>query len=251
MRKKFAALTVLGLIASLISSCSNGRPDLTVKSIECREGKLFFSLANEGDSSLPEDWVALASLYIDGIVQEDVVLNEPTATHGGGVLEPGGTSDYWTAFDVDRILRVDIYVDYTKEITESNEENNSAENVYIEPCDLPDLTVESLSLDEDCYVVVKIKNQGEGSLPIPVWDVDNKENCGVTLLMNGQEWGKKTLWEIDPTRSLDEPDGSITFTSGLKVNGPAEISAKIDAIGAVYESDEGNNRREEILNCKK
>ena len=70
MRKKLTILAVLGLIVFLNTVCSKGSPDLTVKSIECREGKLFFSLANEGNKALPDDWVAMASLYIDGIAQE-------------------------------------------------------------------------------------------------------------------------------------------------------------------------------------
>jgi len=135
MRENIAMLSVLGLIVLLITICSKGGPDLIVRSIECRDGKDFFSIANEGKGPFPEDWVALASLYIDGVTQEDVVLNEPTAIKDGGISEPGGTSDYWTAFEVDKIVRVDLYVDYTKEIDESNEENNSTENVYVEPCE--------------------------------------------------------------------------------------------------------------------
>ena len=249
MRKKLAIFSVLGLIVFLNATCSKGGPDLTVKSIECREGKLFFSLVNEGNRPLPDDWVALASLYIDGDVQEDVVLNEPTAIKDGGIPEPGGASEFLTVFDIDKIIRVDLYVDYTKEIEETDEENNSAENVYIEPCDLPDLVIESMSLNEDCYVVVKVANQGKVSLPVTVWDVDDEENCGLTLFMGEKEWGKKRLWEIDPTQSLDVPGGSVSYTSELKVDGQADITAEIDAMGMIYESDEENNRKKESLTC--
>jgi hypothetical protein len=250
MRKKITILTVLGLLVFLNTSCSSGDPDLTVKSIECREGKLFFALANEGTGSLPEDWTAMASIYLDGVIQEDVFLNEPTAIKDGGIQEPGGTSEYLTVFDVDKIVRVDFYLDYTKAISESDEKNNSVENIYIEPCALPDLIIENVSLNEDCYVVIDITNQGKGSLPVTVWDVNNAENCGMTLSINDQEWNKKNLWEIDLNRSLDVPGGSVTYTSDLKVEGQAEIMAEIDGMGMITESDEDNNRKKESLTCE-
>ena len=142
-------------------------------------------------------------------------------------------------------------MDYTKEIDETDEENNSAENVYIEPCDLPDLIIGNVSLNADCNVVVTITNQGKGYLPAAVWDVEDTENCGVTLFMNDQEWGKKNLWEIDLNRSLDAPGGSITYTSELKVHGQADITAEIDAMGTINESDEANNRKKDSLTCEK
>jgi subtilase family serine protease len=249
MRRKLMILTVTGLLVFSNTICSNGGPDLTVKSIECREGRLFFTIANEGTGSLPDDWAALASIYIDGVIQEDVVLNESTATKDGGIQESGGISEYLTAFDVDKIIRVDLYVDYTKAIRESDEENNSAENVYIEPCDLPDLVIESVSLNEDCYVVVTIANQGKGSLPLSVWDGDSAENCGMTLFLNDQEWGKKNLWEIDLNRSLDMPGGSISYTSELKVDGQTDVTARIDVMDIVNESDEDNNKKISSLTC--
>jgi hypothetical protein len=134
MKKTVIALLTLSLLAVLSVNCAQGRPDLAPQSLECRKGKFFFTVINSGKGPLLDNWSALASVYIDGVVQEDVDLTNPTASTDGGIQEPGGTSQYLTLFDIEKPTRFDVYIDYTEEIKESDEDNNSMENIYIEPC---------------------------------------------------------------------------------------------------------------------
>jgi len=251
MKKHAIALAILSVIAALSVSCSRGQPDLALKSLECREGKFFFTVTNKGNGPLPENWVALASVYIDGVVQEDVDLKNPTLSTEGGIQEPGGTSHYLTLFDIEKPTRFDVYVDYSQEIKETDEDNNAMENVYIEPCALPDLAIENIGVDEKCHVVVTIRNKGEGSLPVQVWDADLERNSGLTLQVKDKERVHVPLWEIDLARALDNPGNEILYTSDLYVTDELEITAVVDAEEVVIELSEDNNTKSEILSCGK
>jgi len=251
MKKKVALFAILSVIAVFIVGCSQGRPDLVLKSMECREGKFFFTVVNEGDGPLPEDWIALASVYVDGVVQEDIDLKSPSTTEEGGIQEAGGTSHYLTVFNIEKPTRFDVIIDYTKEIEEKNEDNNRMENVYLEPCNLPDLTITEIGLDENCFVTVTVKNEGEGPLPESVWDVNLKNGSGVTLLVQDEERSHAPFWKMDAIHALDTPGNEIIYTSTLKVNRAVEIKAVIDAAGKVYEANENNNEMTETLTCSK
>ncbi len=69
-------------------------------------------------------WSRLASLYLDGIAQEDILLNEPTATTKGGISEPNGRSIYLMSSEIAATVKVDLYIDYNDKIRESDENNN-------------------------------------------------------------------------------------------------------------------------------
>ncbi|MGD2245267.1 MAG: hypothetical protein PVI11_01840 [Candidatus Aminicenantes bacterium] len=92
------------------SSCQQEiLPDLVVEDISCMGGNLYITVKNQGEGSLPEDWISLASLYMDGVVQEDILLNEPSSTTKGGISEPEGISNYLLLYDVPASMRIDLY----------------------------------------------------------------------------------------------------------------------------------------------
>jgi len=115
---------------------------------------------------------------------------------------------------------------------------------------LPDLIITDISLDQDCNVVVKVKNAGPGSLPDEVWTVPTPESAGVYLYKDDATWGGASIWKFDPGKSLQPSGGTATFTSTLKISGSAKIKAVVDLHKKVAEANEGNNSRTEKLTCK-
>lgn len=54
--------------------------------------------------------------------------------------------------------------------------------------------------------------------------------------------GGDTLPVIDPEKSLQRSGGKVAYTSGLKLQEPARITASIDDSGKIMEENERNNR---------
>lgn len=224
-------------------------PDLFVENVSCMGGSLYISIGNQG-GAIPEDWTGLMSLYIDGTSQEDILLTEPTSVSEGGIAESGGSSHYLMAFDISQPIRVDIYVDYTNEIEESNEDNNELENEYIGPCELPDLTVEDIYLDENCRVMVLIKNVGPGEVPSQAWSIRDIQECTLKLYLNDEEWCKSTFIDFDPDKALSTVDGEAVFPSELEITEESTVTAVIDCMDSIKELNEENNTKSKVLNCK-
>jgi subtilase family serine protease len=116
--------------------------------------------------------------------------------------------------------------------------------------DLPDLTIEDISLDEYCRVVVKAKNNGPGAVFDEVWTDHKPDSTAIKLYVDGRAWGGETIWLLDPQRNLRNPGGTVVFSSNLKVSGTQEIRATIDATRQVKEKDETNNERKIALTCE-
>ena len=113
----------------------------------------------------------------------------------------------------------------------------------------PDLTIEKISLDKDCLVTVVVKNLGPGKIPDTVWTVHTPQSAGVYLYRNGSNWGGETIWGFDPTKQLQNPGGTATFVSSLKVTGTESIKATVDLWNVVKEANENNNSLEVKLTC--
>jgi len=252
MKKTFF---ILGMVIFTVFAVGcrqeEGLPDLALDEVGCQEGNLVFSVKNRGDASLPEDWSALASVSIDGIVQQDIFLKEASSETEGGVDEPDGSSFYLTAFPVEDIIRVDVALDYADEIREADEDNNIVNNIYVAPCSLPDLVVEKLSLDENCRLRIHLKNQGDGDVPDIAWAYEFMDNCGVTIYTGDQAWACIPFISMDPSHALEPPGGTVTYTSELKISQDTVVTAVVDSTGTVNESDERNNKWVQPLSCKK
>jgi hypothetical protein len=188
VKKWWSILLIISLL--FFASCGpqgeregSGLPDLYVKDVSCMGGNLYVTIGNKGNGPLPEKWVGLASLYIDGVIQDDILLRHPTSRTKGGIEKPGGESHYLIPFDVSSSIRVDVYVDYTDRIREADEGNNALENIYVGPCLLPDLCIDEIYVNDDCEVVVVVENKGPGRIPFNIWTVEEEPEC---LLNSGQ-----------------------------------------------------------------
>lgn len=114
---------------------------------------------------------------------------------------------------------------------------------------LPDLVVEDIRLNNDCQVVVKIRNNGPGRLSDDVWSVHTPKSAGIYLSINGQKWGGATIWGFDPARALQASGGTAEYTSNLKVSAHSAIRAEIDLWNVVAESNKANNVLTKTLSC--
>ena len=115
---------------------------------------------------------------------------------------------------------------------------------------LPDLTIVDITLNDQCFVVVTARNNGPGRLPDKVWTDHAPDSSAIYLHINGKSWGGESIWGFDPTRNLQNPGGTATMTSKLKVTGTAMIAAYIDHTYKVKETNEKNNAMKKEVTCK-
>lgn len=116
--------------------------------------------------------------------------------------------------------------------------------------DLPDLSIDEISLDDQCRVVVKAKNLGPGPVFDEVWTDHKPDSSAIHLYVDGKPWGAETIWIFDPKKSLQTPGGTAVFRSNLKVSGAQMIKTRIDQTRQVKEVDKKNNERTATLTCK-
>jgi hypothetical protein len=114
----------------------------------------------------------------------------------------------------------------------------------------PDLTIAAIGLNDQCQVVVTVKNIGHGMVPDYVWTAHKPESSSVYISKDGKGWGGGTIWGFDPGKNLQAPGGKAVYTSTLKVTGSAVIVATVDHTKQVLETNEGNNKKKEKLVCK-
>ena len=115
---------------------------------------------------------------------------------------------------------------------------------------LSDLAIEDIMLNEQCFVVVKAKNNGPGAVPDKVWTDRAPDSSAIYLYINGKKWGGQTIAGFDPAKNLQNPGGTATMTSNLKVTGTATIEAVIDHTRKVRETDERNNVMKKAVTCQ-
>lgn len=114
MKRTTWIILLIGIwMAGMSSACKKEQgalPDLVVEDISCMGGNLYITVKNQGEGSLQKDWFSLASLYLDGVVQKDILLNKPSFTSHGGISEPDGISGYLLPFDISAAMRIDFYI---------------------------------------------------------------------------------------------------------------------------------------------
>jgi len=210
-RKEFLALVLISLMVILIVGCTppviQWPPDLEVIDISCvsPEGILSFTVKNSGFGEMPDNWqtgpkvVAQISSYYAEFDQDfplgQVDLNEAAvSSSGGGIDQPDGTSTYHTDIIIgidESSLPVKVIVDYSDEIIESNEENNTTLQAFT-PCGrgvLPDLVVNYLWIyyfdtalipgvdDFDQLIHLAVKNLGK----VVAYGTENHPNQGYII----------------------------------------------------------------------
>ncbi len=242
---------LLALIVMADCSKEKGLPDLSLSEIGCQGGVLYFKVTNDGQGDIPKDWQSLASVAIDGVNQGDVALNRPTSRLNGGAEKAGGTSTYLTAYSVYNTIRVDIALDYNDAIRESHRDDDVRHSLYVAPCDLPDLVVEEIAVDENCFLTLKLKNMGPGLVPKKAWHYEFMDYCAVSIYLQDKAWACIPLVSLDPNHALEPPGGTLMFKSDVKIKEKTLVTAIVDSTANISESNEQNNKASSIPGCKK
>ena len=161
---------------------------------------------------------------------------------------PGGTAT-WSA--TTGTHTVNAYVDDTNRIAESNEGNNTLSTNLVVAAGYPDLVVTDVSWNpvnpsagNATSFSAAIRNQGTAATPAGT-------TIGVAFSVNGQV----VNWSDNVSQSLP-PNGvvTVTATSGssgsatwLATSGTHSVSALVDDVNRIAESDEANNGRTESI----
>lgn len=251
MKRTMWIILLIGIwMAGISPACKKEQgvlPDLVVEDISCMGGNLYITVKNQGEGPIPENGISLASLSLDGVVQQDILLNEPSFTAKGGITEPNGISSYLLPFDISASMRIDLYLDYNDEIEESNEENNQVEGLYIGPCLLPDLRVQDIYLDDDSQVVVVVENIGPGNLPLKSWIEGQQPECILRVIKNEEEFCVREIFEFDPEKQLEPVTGMAVFPTGLEITEESTVTAIIECSEMIKEQNKENNVKTVIL----
>ncbi len=217
-------------------------PDLIVDVIECSpDNKLSVTIKNIGSGKLPSGWSALADTYFDGVRKGSFDLTSPTSILNGGIDEPGGSSTYLLSWDITAPVTVKVIADYTDDISESNEKNNSEEEdiepTVIEPPDLEINDVWGWGDVSGIYTEIRyiIQNSGDGPAGPST----------TALYIDGVKVGEHHADDLEPGEWRVEQYSFEGECSGAS----DEFSATADFYDTLEESDETNNTRSRTFSC--
>ena len=111
----------------------------------------------------------------------------------------------------------------------------------------PDLTIEKITVDRKCHLVVVVKNNGPGYLPNSVYTSHHSKSAGVFVYINRKGWGGQSIWKFDPAKKLQKPGGMATYISKYIVGKPVYVKAVVDLHNDVTEDNETNTSIVEVL----
>lgn len=240
-----AALTLAG---TACQKAPAGLPDLYVEGVTCRGGNLALAVGNKG-GPLPDGWRAAAAISVDGSPQEVFPLTLSGEEKLGAFAKGKGALIFLTAARITQISGVSVSLDYSNEIEEADETNNTVMSWHVHPCDLPDLVIEDLSLDENCMVRVTVKNAGEGPIGEPAWSYEFLDYCGVSIYVDGKEVACVPFLSFDAERRVKPVGGRALLKSMIKIAKESVVLAVVDSTQVIAESNEMNNRASATLGC--
>lgn len=120
---------------------------------------------------------------------------------------------------------------------------------------LPDLTIDSIKLNNQCHVVIHIKNRGEGTIPAAQYlKAKLRVYYDKSFVDYPMPGGSKKKVSNGSDKLLIHPGGVLVFNTKKKINVPTRIRAQIDRTRKVQEANEKNNRSAAVMlkpNCKK
>ena len=252
MNKNFLILGLALLSAALAGpacrSAEGGLPDLYVARLDCQAGNLVLTVGNKG-GPLPAGWAAAAAISVDGGPQEIFPLVLPGEAETNSFAKGKGAMEFLTSTRIEDISGISVYLDFSDQIKESDETNNTVENWHIAPCDLPDLVITDLRLDENCNVQVTIKNVGQGPIDEPAWSYEFLDYCGVSIYIDGKEVACVPFLKFDADRRVEPAGGSAVLKSAIRIAKESVVLAVVDSTQVIVESDETNNRASAKLTC--
>jgi hypothetical protein len=111
----------------------------------------------------------------------------------------------------------------------------------------PDLVVDKIYLNPSGNIVVEIRNAGPGPMPDKTW-VSTESYAACFVIMIGVQFvDYATLWAADPNRVLQNPGGSITYTSPIRISEPTSIRVWLDPTEQIEEASKANNSKTVLL----
>ena len=161
--------------------------------------------------------------------------------------EPGGMAIYRSLHRVNGTETIRVEMVLNAPINDQNPMNNTKEVRLTCAAGKPDLVIDSISLDHECRVLVKVRNVG-GPLDHALWTMKNAPM--LYIYQNGRPWGGAAISAIDPQKNLSMTNGTATYRSHLKVPTTLKIRAMIDSNSRIDEKNEMNNFMETTLKCQ-
>jgi hypothetical protein len=240
---------------TMVLTCAAMLPDLRIDSIEfTSDCRAMLRLSNAGDASLSDAAFiggnAYLQRYLDDKPAGQIYLG---AIDPGKALKPPGGTREWTdgnEYKANKSVKYQI-----ESVGQEKDTSNNMKQVDVpERCQaeatqvLPDLTITDLTVDDQCRVVVTIKNNGPGPLPISAYD--QRLGPSVQFYKDNKPFGGWSLSSADPGRKLKIPGNSVAWTRGeLKFRGQAEVRVVVNKENTFAESDEANNSLTKTLTC--
>lgn len=105
----------------------------------------------------------------------------------------------------------------------------------------PDLVAESIWLDHQCHIHIKLKNSGGGNIP----DAEHRE-C-IVRVQAGSEIKDLFLGRIDPGGILKRAGGSVSLDTQIPLKTPSELKVVVDFNRRIQETDPGERNNEKVV----
>ena len=251
---KVGTVTITASLESLENSTKkisvevveNPLPDLIIERIiletsEPQEGKPLNFIVKVKNQGISPSGESLANYSINGTPGKDIYI--PALPAGEGM-------DFNFSLPQDQVKRglmeVKILVDSGSTVSESNEGNNELTRTVNVKGLLPDLTIESISLNpespkpgENTTFIAIIKNNGPG----------NTSSNELKYTVNGENETFSGNISVPALVAGETTQGTFSWTP---VNeGQIEIKAIVDSRKVIPESDETNNEFTKIVNVSK
>ena len=136
-------------------------PDLTITDLFINPKKrLIVTIANIGDSSLPLGAGNL-NIFVDGSLKGSYTLG---SLYDQSIIPPKESISFMTPLTLTGRHEIHAHVDFSHEVNELNEENNSLIKILEGAPIGPDIVVNDLDLTEDLELNIILSNAGEADL---------------------------------------------------------------------------------------
>lgn len=227
--------------------------DFDVEDIEVEsDGDLTFTVENEGDLDTDDDEDVWIYVYIEGDREWDESYSQSSDDN---FLDAGedstinlGDEDLLEDYDDGDEVEIEVCVDATDTVDESDEDNNCMERTFTigddDDDDDIDLEIEDLYIDDDGDLKFTVTNSGDD-------DVASGEYVYISVEVDGdQKWSKGIKQGNDDDEFLDAGD-STTFDIGDTYvedeDEDTDVEVCVDYTENIDEDDEDNNCEKEDI----
>lgn len=112
--------------------------------------------------------------------------------------------------------------------------------VQVTPMDLSDLVVDSIWLDSQCHINLKLKNSGKGSIS------DREHRESVVRVQFGSEIKDLLLGRIDPNGALKKAGGLVSFNTQIILKSSVDVKVIVDFNKKIRETEDGEKKNEMV-----